>query len=136
LPECERCKSNPINGDETILLVEDEISILDLTKSMIENFGYKVFRASTPIEAISIASESKNDIHLLITDVVMPDINGLELSRKILSLHPGLKCIFMSGYPQNTIHKHSGFDGGINFIQKPFSMKDIAFKIREVLDKK
>jgi PAS domain S-box-containing protein len=123
-----------MDGNETILLVEDEPSILRMTRMMLERNGYKILTASTPGEAISIAREHTGKIHLLMTDVVMPEMNGRDLAKNILSLHPNLKRLFMSGYTANVIAHHGVLDEGVNFIQKPFSKQDLATKIREVLD--
>lgn len=123
-------------GKEIILLVEDEPSILDMTKMMLEKLGYQVIPAKTPGEAIELANRHAGDIHLLLSDVVMPEMNGRELARNILSLYPDIKRLFMSGYTANVIAHHGILDEGINFIQKPFSLKTISCKVREVLDKK
>ncbi len=123
-------------GNETLLLVEDEPAILDMVKIMLERLGYRVLPASTPGEAIRIASEHHEEIQLLITDVVMPDMNGWDLSKKITSFCPEMKKIFMSGYSSNTIASRCLLDKDINFIQKPFLLHDLAQKVRESLDKK
>jgi len=122
-------------GHETILLAEDEAAILDMVKQILEDFGYRVLAASTPGEAIRVAKEYTGEIHLLITDVVMPEMNGHELAKNLLSLHPKLKCLYMSGYSANVIARQGMLDEGINFIQKPFSMQAFAAKVREALDK-
>ncbi len=124
-----------LKGNETILLVEDEKAILRMTKLMLERLGYTVLTASSPNEAISIVEDSNNNaIHLLMTDVVMPEMNGRDLSKKLLSIYPGLKCLFMSGYTANVIAHHGVLDTGVQFINKPFSKQDLAAKVREVLD--
>jgi two-component system cell cycle sensor histidine kinase/response regulator CckA len=120
-------------GHETILLVEDEPAILRMTTTMLERQGYKVLAASTPGEAIRLAEEYPGEIHLLITDVVMPEMNGRDLAKNILSLYPSLKRLFMSGYTANVIAHHGVLDYGVNFIQKPFSVKDLAIKVRDAL---
>jgi PAS domain S-box-containing protein len=122
-------------GTETILLVEDEPSILRMTRMMLERTGYKVLAASTPGEAIALAREHAGEIHLLITDVVMPEMNGRDLAKNVLSLHPNLKRLFMSGYTANVIAHHGVLEEGVNFIQKPFSREQIGKKVREALDK-
>lgn len=126
--------NNPVRGQETILLVEDEVSILKMTKLMLERMGYKVIASSTPGEAIRLAGEHAGEIHLLITDVVMPEMNGRDLAKSLLSLYPGLKRLFMSGYTADVIAHHGVLGPGIHFIQKPFSAKSLASKVREVLD--
>ena len=116
------------------MLVEDEPSILRMTRMMLERMGYKVLAAGTPGEAITLAHEHAGQIHLLMTDVVMPGMNGRDLARNMLSLYPNLKRLFMSGYTANMIAHHGVLDEGLQFIQKPFSKQDLAIKIREVLD--
>jgi two-component system, cell cycle sensor histidine kinase and response regulator CckA len=123
-------------GDETILLVEDESVMLDMAKLMLEKFGYSVLAASTPGEAIRIARDYSGDIHLLITDVVMPEMNGRDLAKNIDSFFPGLSCLFMSGYTSDVITSQGVLDEGLNFIQKPFTRQSLAVKVREVLDGK
>ncbi|MBF0376674.1 MAG: PAS domain-containing protein [Desulfamplus sp.] len=120
---------------ETILLVEDEAPILTLTKMMLEKIGYKVLASSTPKEAIKLAQTYSDKIDLLITDVVMPDMNGKDLAKNILSIYPDIKVLFMSGYTANVIAHHGVLDSGVNFIQKPFSKQDLSEKIRNALAK-
>ena len=121
-------------GNETILVVEDERSILNMTKRILERLGYSVLAARAPGEAICLASEHPSEIHLLVTDVVMPEMNGKDLAKQLQSLLPGLKCLFMSGYTADVIAHHGVLDEGLNFIQKPFSKEDLAASVREVLD--
>jgi PAS domain S-box-containing protein len=121
-------------GHETVLLVEDEPSILRMTALMLERQGYTVVGASTPGEAVRLATAHAGVIHLLMTDVVMPEMNGRDLAKNILSLYPGMKCLFMSGYTANVIAHHGVLDEGVNFIQKPFSIGDLAVKVREALE--
>jgi DNA-binding NtrC family response regulator len=125
-------KTHP--GHETILLVEDEPSILKVTVRMLERKGYTVIAAGTPGEAIELAHTYSGEIHLLMTDVIMPEMNGRNLAGNICNHHPDLKCLFMSGYTANVIAHHGVLDDGVNFIQKPFSMDDIFAKVRQVLD--
>lgn len=122
-------------GNETILLVEDEKAILRTTSMILKRLGYKVLSASTPGKAIEIIEElASKDIDLLITDVVMPQMNGRDLSKKILQSCPNIKCLFMSGYTANVIAHHGVLDSDVKFINKPFSKQDLAYRIREVLD--
>ena len=104
-----------------------------MTTMMLERQGYTVLQAGTPGEAIRLAEAHPGEIHLLMTDVVMPEMNGRELAKNILSLYPNLKRLFMSGYTANVIAHHGVLDEGVNFIQKPFSMQDVAAKVRQVL---
>jgi PAS domain S-box-containing protein len=121
-------------GLETILLVEDEPMILAMTTEMLHRLGYTVLPASTPKEALLLAEDSSRGINLLMTDVVMPEMNGRDLAKSLLALNPDLKCLFMSGYTANVIAHHGVLDKGISFLQKPFSRKDLAAKVRETLD--
>ena len=133
----EKKTSDTINPDgaETILLVEDEPSILRMTRMMLERMGYKVLAAGTPGEAIALAREYAGQIHLFMTDVVMPEMNGRDLAGNLLALYPDLKRLFMSGYTANLIAHHGLLDEGVNFIQKPFSREQLGKKVREALDK-
>ena len=121
-------------GQETILLVEDETPLLDVTRRMLEKRGYRVLTASTPGLAIQVAREHAGNIDLLITDVVMPEMNGRDLAKNFLSLYPHAKRLFMSGYTADVIAHQGVLDEGVFFIQKPFSAKDLAAMVREVLD--
>lgn len=120
-------------GSETIMLVEDEPSILSMTKRMLERQGYTVVAASTPSEAIRLAAGHPSQIHLLMTDVVMPEMNGRDLINRLRSSFPKLKCLFMSGYTANVIAHHGVLETGVHFIQKPFSGEELAAKVREAL---
>ncbi|MGB3221403.1 MAG: response regulator [Desulforhopalus sp.] len=121
-------------GHETILLVEDEPMILNMTRTMLKRQGYNVLHATSPFDAIFQAKEQAEEIHLLITDVVMPEMNGRDLAEKLEPIVPNLKCLFMSGYTADVIAHHSVLDEGVHFIQKPFSLKDLTAKVRETLD--
>ena len=135
-PLKEASSAPPGRGSETILLVEDEPSILNMAKTLLESFGYRVLPAPTPTDAIRQAEEFAAEIHLLIADVVMPGMNGRDLAENLTSRYPGLKHLFMSGYTANVIAHHGVLDEGVNFIQKPFSVQGLATKVREVLDGK
>lgn len=124
----------PLLGSETILLVEDGAMILDITRTMLETQGYTVLAAATPGEAINLAKEYGGVIDLLLTDVIMPEMNGRDLSRHILGYYPNIKSMYMSGYTADIIAHHGVLDEGVHFIHKPFSMKDLGAKLREVLD--
>jgi CheY-like chemotaxis protein len=123
-----------VRGSETILLVEDEPAMLRTTTLILERQGYTVLAASTPGEAIRLAREHAGEMHLLMTDVVMPEMNGRDLAKHLLSLYPHLRRLFMSGYPADVIARHGVLDPGVHFIQKPFSKRDLAAKVRETLD--
>jgi PAS domain S-box-containing protein len=121
-------------GRETILLVEDETSLLEITQRMLGKHGYRVLTASTPGQAIQLAREHAGTIDLLITDVVMPEMNGRDLAKNILSLYPQTKRLFMSGYTADVIAHQGVLDEGVFFIQKPFSAQDLAAMVRKVLE--
>jgi PAS domain S-box-containing protein len=124
----------PVRGEETILLVEDEPAILRVTRRLLENLGYQVLAARTPREAMRLAGDHAGRIHLLLTDVVMPEMNGRDLARNLQSRYPDLKRLFMSGYTANVIVHHGVLDPGVHFIQKPFSIRVLADKVREALE--
>ena len=132
--EVEKAAEMPARGHETILLVEDEVPMLKLIAKVIERLGYTVLAASTPGEAIRLAREHAGEIHLLMTDVIMPEMNGRDLAKNILSLYPRIKRLFMSGYTSDVIAHHGVLDEGVNFIQKPVSVRALTAKVREVLD--
>ena len=121
-------------GHETILLVEDEESILNMTAEILERFGYTVLSASTPGEAIRLAESYSDEINMIITDVVMPEMSGRALAERLLGTYRNLKCLFMSGYTANVIADHGVLEEGVQFIHKPFGMRDLAAKVREALD--
>jgi two-component system, cell cycle sensor histidine kinase and response regulator CckA len=121
-------------GTETVLLVEDDETVLDLSKVILENLGYTVLAASTPRYAIHLVEDHPGDLHLLITDVVMPEMNGRELAEQLRVIHPNLKCLYMSGYPADVIAHRGILDEGVDFIQKPFGSDDLAAKVRQMLD--
>jgi CheY-like chemotaxis protein len=120
-------------GRETILLVEDEPAILAITTQILHDLGYNVLVAGTPGEAIRQAKEYAGEIHLLLTDVVMPEMNGLDLARNLMPLHPEMRRLFMSGFTADIIAHHGVLDRGVSFVQKPFSVKELAAGVREAL---
>lgn len=118
---------------ETILLVEDEPTIMEMAQTMLQNAGYRVLSAVTPSEAIETARIHHDRIHLLITDVIMPEMNGRELAKRLLALYPGLRLLFISGYTDNVIARQGVLEQGAHFLPKPFSRKDLIAKVREAL---
>ena len=120
-------------GNETILLVEDEPGILKITSMMLKKQGYSVIEAGTPGEAIRLAREHAGEIHLVLTDVVMPEMNGRDLARNLMSLYPDIRCMFMSGYTADIIANQGIIEEGVNFIQKPFTLKDLSTAVRAAL---
>ena len=135
-PGAETGESSPAagtRGKETILLVEDEPAILTMTTLMLEMLGYTVLASHSPAGAIRLAREHPGRIHLLLTDVIMPEMNGRDLAENLLSLRPDIRCLFMSGYTANIIAHPGGLDHGAHFIQKPFSMSGLGTRISEAL---
>lgn len=106
-----------------------------MTENVLAKQGYTVLSANSPAEAVRLARENSGEIHLLITDVIMPGMNGKELIQSLQSSHPRLKCLFMSGYTADAIACHGVLEDGVNFIQKPFALPDLAAKVRYVLDR-
>jgi PAS domain S-box-containing protein len=121
-------------GEETLLVVEDDVAVLQVTTRMLAGHGYTVLVASTPAEAIRLATEHAGAIHLLVTDVVMPEMNGRDLARDLLSRYPNMKCLFTSGYSADIIADQGVLDAGVHFIHKPFSVHELAAKVRLVLE--
>ncbi len=122
-------------GAETILLVEDEKYILEMAAIMLERLGYRVISAASPTEAVRrVEDEGAGPVDLLLTDVVMPEMNGREMADRLLRVHPEMKCLFMSGYTADVIASHGVLETGVAFINKPFSINGLAAKVREVLE--
>ena len=119
---------------ETVLLVEDESVLLVLVKRLLESLGYTVLSAPGPDDALRLAEEHIGEIHLLLTDVIMPKMNGRDLAHQLTTLYPDMKHLFMSGYTSDVIAHQGILDEGVNFIQKPMSKNDLAAKVRKVLD--
>jgi len=126
----------PPRGKETVLIVEDGDSVLRMTKAILEQLGYTALTADKPREALRLAEEYEGEIHLLITDVVMPEMEGKKLAGLLTSIRPRMKCLFMSGYTADVIAHHGIIEEGVNFIHKPFAVKGLALKIREILDER
>jgi CheY-like chemotaxis protein len=118
---------------ETILLVEDEAAVRKFVRNMLEKYGYTVLAAADSTEALAIVSSRSKHIDLLITDVVMPKMNGPELAQRIKSILPGISTLLMSGYTDRAIRLQEELSQGAAFIQKPFTPRALALKIREVL---
>lgn len=121
-------------GSETVLLVEDEMAILRMSETMLKKLGYTVIPVNTPAEAVEIAEAFKGTIDLLVTDMIMPKMNGYELSEKLKKIRPQIKCLFMSGYTADVISSAKMANGGIHFLEKPFSIRDLSVKLREVVE--
>ncbi len=123
-------------GTETILVVEDNEAVRELARSSLESLGYRVLVAESPAESFPLVRAHEGEIGLLLTDVVMPGMNGMELYEALRWERPGLKVLFMSGYAADVIGTRGVLDDGITFLQKPFSLRALATKVRRVLDAK
>ena len=123
----------PKTDSETILLVEDEPALLSLAQIQLRRMGYVVLPACGPTEALNVAATYAGDINLLMTDVVMPDMSGHELWKRLSQQRPNLKSLYMSGYTADIIAHHGIIESDIHFLQKPFSRESLAAKLREVL---
>ncbi len=121
-------------GNETILLVEDEAHVLQVTRDILMHSGYRVLAVPTPEEALKLARNQEHSIDLLLSDVVMPSMNGKELKSRVQALRPGVKCLLMSGYPAEVIGGQGLLEEGVGFLPKPFAPRTLAEKIRQVLD--
>jgi CheY-like chemotaxis protein len=133
--EVVRTAPESLNGDETVLLVEDEEVVRRLARKMLEPRGYTVLLASSAAEALRVIAESADrDIDLLITDVVMPGMSGRQLVEALARDRPRMRVIYMSGYTDDTIVNHGVLAAGVHFIQKPFTPDALARKVRQVLD--
>jgi two-component system, cell cycle sensor histidine kinase and response regulator CckA len=121
------------NNSRTILVVEDEPMVLKMVTTMLERLGYVVLAANTPAEAIYLVKKSDHHIDLVLTDVIMPDINGRRLAEVLIAIKPEMKFIFMSGYTANIMVDQDFLDKGMCFIQKPFTKKELVEKIQESL---
>jgi CheY-like chemotaxis protein len=122
-------------GTETILLVEDEEAVRDLAQTILAGQGYDVLVAENATSAEKLAASGSREIHLLLTDVVMPGISGRELARRVTARHPKTRVLFMSGYTDNVIASGGVLEAGVAFLQKPFTPRALTQKVREVLDR-
>jgi PAS domain S-box-containing protein len=121
-------------GTETILLVEDEANLRYLARQFLEKQGYRVIEAADGVVAVQIAVAHSGVIHLLLTDVIMPGMNGRELAQRMAEIRPNTKVLYMSGYTENVIGHNGTLDAGVRLLQKPFTLRDLKSKVREVLD--
>jgi CheY-like chemotaxis protein len=119
---------------ETILLVEDDEVVRKLVSEVLDNEGYRLLEAANGVAALSICAQYEDRIHLLLTDVIMPEMSGRALADRLVPQHPEMKVLFMSGYTDDVIADHGVLDAGTAFIQKPFAPDVLAKKVRDVLD--
>jgi two-component system, cell cycle sensor histidine kinase and response regulator CckA len=133
-PAVARSLAMVVGGSETVLLVEDETSLRSLAQEILREQGYKVLAAGSGTEALELARSHRAPIHLLVTDVVMPGMDGRELADRLLSIHAEARCLFMSGYTDDAIVRRGVREEGVPFLQKPFTIDALAAKVREILD--
>lgn len=131
--ETPRSQGVPSGAGETVLLVEDEPAILTMGRRLLERLGYRVLVAGLPGAALDLARNHEGEIQLLITDMVMPEMNGRVLAERILKLCPGMRVLFMSGYTSEHPVYEGVMDGGVNFLQKPFSVEELATKVHDLM---
>jgi CheY-like chemotaxis protein len=122
------------SGTETLLIVENEAAIRNLLQMALRKNGYTVLTAESGREALDLLEKHTGPIHLVITDVMMPDIDGPELVRRLSATRPDIQTLFMSGYMDDALGEQGVLPATVNFIQKPFSPRAIAQKVREILD--
>jgi CheY-like chemotaxis protein len=123
------------DGQETILLVEDEQAVRELTRMVLSKRGYSVLEALNPADAERLAGSHGTEIHLLLTDVVMPGMSGHELAKRLTARRRNLRVLYMSGYTHNVIAEDGTLEEGLSFLQKPFTPQVLAQKVRETLDR-
>ena len=124
------------SGKETILFVEDEDSLRTVIGDSLAGFGYQILTATNGRDALAIASAHDGPIDLLLTDVTMPQMSGPELARTLRIARPGMKIIFISGYAENIIEPFNVNDPGVALLQKPFTIRVLAAKLKELFEKK
>src|SRR5438132_875323 len=129
-----QARTRPARGTETILVVEDEAPVRNVARQVLERHGYSVLEAPSAEAALDIATRYSGTIHLLLTDVVMPGLNGRELASRLADLRPDARVIFMSGYTDDAVTRHGVLEPGSAYVQKPFTPDAIARRVREVLD--
>jgi len=123
-----------LQGGETVLLVEDDASVCELVRAVLTSYGYSVLAARRPQEAEAICQAHASRIQLLLTDVILPEMSGAELARRLTGLNPQLRVLFMSGYIDDSVVRQGIRNPGVAYLQKPFSPTSLAIKVREVLD--
>jgi CheY-like chemotaxis protein len=117
-----------------VLLVEDEDGVRSLVQRVLQDGGYHVLAAGSGREALHVCEQQGSPIHLLVTDVVMPEMGGRPLAEQLLGLHPELRVLYLSGYTDDAIIRHGVLEAEVHFLQKPFAPEALAQKVREVLD--
>lgn len=131
----EQALHNLPRGTEEIIVAEDDAGVRGMVCEILNRLGYRVKAASGPREALAQCLQNKDTVRLLITDVIMPEVNGIELARRVRALNSTIRTVFMSGYTDNALLHHGVLEKGIDFLQKPFTTEALAYKVREVLDR-
>lgn len=134
-PEQKPVLEDDLKGNETVLVVEDQADLLDLTKISLEEYGYNVLAALGPGDALLVCETYLGEIHLLLTDVIMPIMNGKELSERIKEMRPGIKTLFMSGHTADMLAPHGILDNGIELLEKPFAPFELAKHVHDILNR-
>ncbi len=129
-----RVSAEPLRGSETVLLVEDNDSVREVARRILVRQGYRVLEAGSGEEAVEVCEKTRQSIHLMITDVVMPGMSGKELAQTLSASFPEMKVLYTSGYTDNAIVHHGVLEEGTHFIQKPFTIESLTRKVREVLE--
>ncbi len=122
-------------GWETILLVEDEDTLRRVTRIVLELGGYRVLEARDGREALEICERHTDLIHLMITDVVLPEMNGSKIAQRVARFRPRVRTLFVSGHTESAIHHYGVLDSGVDFLQKPVDVNALLHKVREILDR-
>ena len=135
IPTGDSSQDQLASGNETVLVVEDELAILKFVRTALQRQGYTVVEATSAEDALLLAASRERHLHLLLTDLVMPNMNGRDLYEKVATLHPGIKVILMSGYSADVPRRSDHVEENVPFLHKPFSMKQLSEKVREVLDR-
>jgi two-component system, cell cycle sensor histidine kinase and response regulator CckA len=128
--------TDPLRGHGTILLVEDETFLREVTCEILESTGYRVLKTRNAAEATSAFRQYKTIVKLLLTDVVLPGQNGRDLANDLRGVCPKLRIIFISGYPENVVTRHGIQEDGMFYLPKPFSLQSLTRKVRQVLEQK
>lgn len=123
-----------LKGSETILLVEDDPAVRSVTRRALNRFGYSVIAADGGREAVKIAAEHPDEIQLLLTDIMMPGMNGVEVADRVIDLRPDIRVFYMSGYADQDLVRQGLLKPGARFLQKPFTPHELVERVREILD--
>ncbi len=126
---------DPPEGEETILVVEDEDALRRVTRKILERGGYRVLEARDGREALQICEQHTDSIHLMVIDVVLPEMNGPKIAQHVARVRPTMRTLFVSGYPESAIHHYGVLDSDMDLLQKPFDVDALLHKVREMLDR-